>query len=49
MTYKAQSGISLLESLIAMLLLMLTGLGIVFVNARSQWQPNSNCNSTRWP
>lgn len=35
MTYKAQRGISLLESLIAMLLLMLTGLGIVFVNARS--------------
>lgn len=35
MTYKAQSGVSLLESLIAMLLLMLTGLGIVFVNARS--------------
>ncbi|KMN37044.1 MULTISPECIES: hypothetical protein [Chromobacterium] len=35
MTYKAQTGISLLESLIAMLLLMLTGLGIVFVNARS--------------
>ena len=34
-TYKAQTGVSLLESLIAMLLLMLTGLGIVFVNARS--------------
>ncbi|MBN3003744.1 hypothetical protein JW897_08360 [Chromobacterium alkanivorans] len=35
MTYKAQSGVSLLESLIAMLLLILTGLGVVFVNARS--------------
>lgn len=35
MICKTQSGLSLLESLIAMLLLMLTGLGIVFVNARS--------------